>query len=396
MNKKPESRGLRPLAAAFAAVGMAAVLAGCGQANSQPSGAPQAPPVSVAQVVERTVAETQEFSGRLEAVERVEIRPRVDGFITKVNFRAGAMVKKGDVLFVIDPRPFQAEADRAAAAARSARAKADLARVELARSERLLADRAIAQREFDEKASSVKELDAQARAAEASYEAARLNLAYTNVTAPISGQVSKAEVTAGNLVDGSVVLTSIVSGNPIYASFDGDESTYLRVGKALRGGEQVAVRIGLASEQGFPHEGKLEFVDNRLDPATGSVRMRATLDNADGLLVPGLFARVQIGGGSGGASPALLVADRAVGTDQDRKFVVVVGPGNKAEYRPVVLGPSVDGLRIVRSGLRAGEQVVVSGLQRVQPGTPVNARQVPMTASAATPKLAMNGTAARE
>ncbi|HWJ96216.1 MAG TPA: efflux RND transporter periplasmic adaptor subunit [Telluria sp.] len=396
MNRKPTLEGLGPLAAAFAAAGMAAVLAGCGQANSQPAGAPPAPPVSVAQVVERTVAEMQEFSGRLEAVERVEIRPRVGGFITKVNFRAGAMVKKGDVLFVIDPRPFQAEADRAAAAARSAKAKADLARVELARSERLLADKAIAQREFDEKASSLKELDAQARAAEASYEAARLNLAYTNVTAPISGQVSKAEITAGNLVDGSAVLTSIVSGNPIYASFDGDESTYLRVGQALRAGEKVAVRIGLASEAGFPHEGKLEFVDNRLDPATGSVRMRATLDNGDGLLVPGLFARVQVGGGASGASRALLVSDRAVGTDQDRKFVYVVGAGNKAEYRPVVLGPTVDGLRIVRSGLKPGEQVVVNGLQRVQPGAPVAAQQVPMTASAATPKLAMNAAAVKE
>jgi multidrug efflux system membrane fusion protein len=216
------------------------------------------------------------------------------------------------------------------------------------------------------------------------------------VTAPISGQVSKAEITAGNLVDGSAVLTSIVSGNPIYASFDGDESTYLRVGQALRAGDKVAVRIGLASEAGFPHEGKLEFVDNRLDPATGSVRMRATLDNGDGLLVPGLFARVQVGGGASGSGRALLVSDRAVGTDQDRKFVYVVGAGNKAEYRPVVLGPTVDGLRIVRSGLKPGEQVVVNGLQRVQPGAPVTAQQVPMTASAASPKLAMNAAAVKE
>ncbi|UUZ49295.1 efflux RND transporter periplasmic adaptor subunit [Massilia sp. B-10] len=245
-------------------------------------------------MIERTVNETQEFSGRLEAVERVDIRARVGGFITSVNFKPGSVVRKGDLLFVIDPRPFQAEASRAEAAAGSARARADLAKLELSRAERLLADKAIAQREFDEKASGLKELDANVRAAQASLDAARLNLAYTRVTSPIDGRISKAEVTTGNLVDGAVILTSVVSNNPIYATFDGDEDTYLRVARVSQQGAPVGVKVGLANEDGFPHQGKLEFVDNRLDARTGSVRMRATFDNSDNTLVPGLFARVQL------------------------------------------------------------------------------------------------------
>jgi multidrug efflux system membrane fusion protein len=329
-------------------------------------------------VVQKTVAETQEFSGRIEAIEHVEIRPRVSGFITAVNFKPGSEVKKGDVLFVIDPRPFQAEASRAEAAANSARAKADLAKLELARAEKLLADKAIAQREFDERASALKELDASARAASATAEAARLNLSYTQVVSPINGRVSKAEITLGNLVDQGSVLTSVVSLEKIYASFDGDEDTYLRVGGQSHKGQPVTVKVGLANETGFPHEGKLEFVDNQLDTRTGSVRMRATFDNKDRALVPGLFARVQLDGGTA-TQDSLLINDRAVGTDQDRKFVFVVGAGNKAEYRPVVLGPNVNGLRVVRSGLKAGEKIVVNGLQRVRPGAPITPQMVDMT-----------------
>jgi multidrug efflux system membrane fusion protein len=392
-------KGLRPLALALATAGLAAaILAGCGQANSTPAapGMAGGPPVSAAAVIEKPVNETQEFSGRLEAVDRVDIRSRVNGFLNQVNFKPGGEVKKGEVLFVIDPRPYEAEAARTEAAARSAKAKAELARVELARAERLLADKAIAQREYDEKASSLKQLDADSAAAQAAYQAARLNLSYTRVVAPISGRVSKAEVTPGNLVDGNVVLTSIVSSNPIYASFNGDEATYLRVGQAARQGQAVLVRVGLANEAGFPHEGKLEFVDNRLDPATGSVRMRALLDNRDQALAPGLFARIQLGGTKGTAKDALLITDRAVGTDQDRKFVYVVGADGKAEYRPVVLGPTVDGLRVVRSGLKAGERIVVDGLQRVQPGAPVTAQVVPMVASQHPPALAAAASTSKE
>ena len=373
----------RPLAAAMALAGMAAfALSGCGPANSKVPEGPGAggTPISAASVIERQITETQEFSGRLEAVEHVEIRSRVGGFITAINFKPGSEVKKGDVLFVIDPRPFQAEVSRAEAGAASARAKAELAKLELGRSERLLAEKAIPQREFDEKASSLKELDANVRAAQAQYDAAKLNLGYSQVHAPINGRVGKAEITVGNLIDGSAILTSVVSVERIYASFDGDEDTYLRVGALSHQGAAVTVKVGLANETGFPHEGKLEFVDNQLDPKTGSVRMRATFANADHALVPGLFARVQLDGGNGGQelTRAILINERAVGTDQNRKFVFVVGAGNTAEYRPVQLGQAVDGLRVVRAGLKAGEKIVVNGLQRVRPGAPLAPQMVAM------------------
>lgn len=381
---------VRPVVLALGAAGVAALIAGCsdatGKAAEAQTQAQAGPPVSAAAVIEKQVAETQEFSGRLEAIDRVEIRPRVSGYITAVNFKPGAEVKKGDVLFVIDTRPYQAEADRAEAAAKSARAKADLAKIELARAERLLGDKAIAQREYDASASSQKELDATARAAEAQAAAARLNLSYTRVVAPIDGRVSKAEITLGNLVDASAVLTSVVSLDRIYASFDGDEETYLRVAKEAHAGKPVPVRVGLVNEDGFPHEGKLEFVDNQLDAQTGSVRMRATFENKDRSMAPGLFARVQIGGGD--TKPAILITDRAIGTDQSHKFVFVVGADGKAEYREVKLGPVVDGLRVVRAGLKPGEKIVVNGLQRVHPGAPITAQTVPMVASLDTGKPA--------
>jgi multidrug efflux system membrane fusion protein len=381
---------LRPLIAALAIAGLALTLSGCDESKAA-AAAPAGPPVTAASVIERNISETEEFSGRLEAVERVDIRSRVGGFIVSTNFTPGGMVKKGDLLFVIDPRPFQAEASRAEAAASSARARADLAKLELARAERLLADKAIAQREFDEKASGMKELDANVRAAQASLEAARLNLSYTRVLSPINGRVSKAEVTTGNLIDGSVILTSVVSNNPIYASFDGDEDTYLRVARVAQTGAPVIVKVGLANETGFPHTGKLEFVDNTLDAKTGSVRMRATFDNSDNTLVPGLFARVELGG-NGTQTRAILISDRAVGTDQNRKFVYVIKADSTAEYRAVTLGPVIDGLRVVRDGVKPGEKIVVNGLQRVHPGAPVTAQLVAMDADvkpAADAKLAV-------
>jgi multidrug efflux system membrane fusion protein len=386
---------LRQIAAAAAVVLAASTLIACGPA---PQAAPAAaggggPPVTAAVVLERQVTETQEFSGRLEAVERVDIRARASGFITAVNFEPGSLVKKGDVLFTIDARPFQAEADRAAAAAVSARAKSDLAKLELGRSERLLADKAIAQREVDEKSSSLKELEANARAAQASLEAARLNLAYTKVTSPITGRVSKAEITTGNLVDGSAILTSVVSNKDIYASFDGDEDTYLRVARVAQKGTPVIVKIGLANEEGFPHEGKLQFVDNRLDAATGSVRMRASFANSDNTLVPGLFARVQLSGDPAAKKTAALIADRAISTDQNRKFVYVVKADNTAEYRAVTLGPMIDGLRVVREGVKPGEKIVVNGLQRVHPGAPISAQIVPMQGDAKVASAAPAGAA---
>jgi multidrug efflux system membrane fusion protein len=357
-------------APALVAGGLASLaLSGCGDAHSNNAGAAVAgAPVTAAAAVERNITLTQEFSGRMESIERVDIRARVGGYINSVNFVPGSKVRKGQLLFVIDPRPFAAEASRAQAAALAATAKAELAKLELQRAEKLLADRAIAQREYDERASALKELDANARAAAAQYETAQLNLSYTHVTAPIDGRVSKAEITVGNLVDQTAVLTSMVSDDRIYASFDGDEATYLQVGARARRNEPVQVRVGLASETGFPHAGRLEFVDNRLDAGSGAVRMRAVFANTDNLLAPGLFARVQVDSGALHGHAAVLINDQAISTDQSRKFVYVVGKDNKAEYRQVTLGAAAGGLRIVRAGLKAGEKIVVNGLQRVHPG----------------------------
>lgn len=359
-------------------------LTGCGEeqsAHAAPDGAPPAAPVSVAEVITRQVSEQREFSGLVEAIDRAQLRPRVSGYIDRVQLKPGALVKKGDVLFVIDQRPYQAEVARAEAAAASSQAKLELARTEQARSKRLLAENAIAQRDYDERTSTVSQLDAGGRADQAALQTARLNLEWTTIRAPFDGRVGKAEVTVGNLVDGSTVLTSVVSANPMYVSFNSDEATYLQVGKLARSNPAaLKVRIGLANEQGVPHEGRLEFVDNQIDPQAGSVRMRAVIDNKDGLLTPGLFAKVQVGADASSGAASTLVAERAIGTDQNRKFVYVVAANNVPEYRPVQLGTTVGPLRVVSSGLKAGDKVVVDGLQRVRPGAPVAPQVVPMEA----------------
>ena len=366
------------------AVGALAVLAGCNNPEAQGGPPPGAPPVSVAAALERDVIETDEFPGRIEAVDSVEVRARINGYIQSVQFKPGAEVHKGDVLFVVDPRPFEAEVARAEATLATTRAQLDLARTELARNEQLLADQATSKREYDDAQAKVRQLDAQIRANQASLETARLNLAYTRVTAPINGRVGKAEITVGNLVQGeapnSPLLTTVVSSSPIYASFEADEGAYLKyIGKA-RGGA-LTVAVGLADEQAFPHVGRLEFVDNRVDRQTGTVRMRAILDNKDGRFTPGLFARIKLGD-SATPRKAVLVTDRAIGTDQSKRFVLVLSGENKAEYREVRIGRLVDGLRVVENGLKPGEVIVVNGLQRVRPGAPVTPQTVPMEANA--------------
>jgi multidrug efflux system membrane fusion protein len=388
MSVRPAPLMLSTLAITLASA-FTLLLAGCsggGEAQAAaPAGAPPAPPVSVAAVVTKKVLELQEFSGRIEAVESAQIRARVPGTIEAVKFKPGALVKKGDVLFVIDPRSYQAEVARLDAAVASARARAEHAAAEFERSKQLKADNAISQRDFDERSANARQLAANARADEAALAAARLNLDFSVVRAPISGRIGKAEVTEGNLVDSSVVLTSIVSIDPVYVSFDGDESTFLQVGALARqAGPGVKVHAGLANETGFPHEGKLDFVDNRIDPVSGTARMRAVLRNPDGALAPGLFARVQVGADVG-KGEALLINDTAIGTDQNRKYVYVLGAENKAEYRVVTLGPLVDGLRVARSGLKPGERIVVNGLQRVRPGAPIAPEEVPMVAAASAP-----------
>jgi len=386
MNTSSYSPLKRPAQTGFALALLAAItllLSGCGKeqdAQAAPAGgAPQAMPVSVAAVLSRAVAEQREFSGLIEAIDRAELRPRVSGYIESVNLKPGMLVKKGDVLFVIDQRPYRAALAQAEAAVAGSQARAELAKTQQDRSKKLLADNAIAQRDYDERVADVRQLDAAARADQAALQTARLNLDWTTIRAPFDGRVGKAEVTVGNLVDGNTVLTSVVSANPMYVSFNGDESTYLQLGKQARANPgAMKLRIGLANEKGFPHEGKLEFVDNRVDPVAGSVRMRGLIDNKDGLLTPGLFARVQVGTSSPSGAESALVAERAIGTDQNRKFVYVVNDKNTPEYRPVQLGSQVGTLRVVTSGVKPGERIVVDGLQRVRPGAPVAPQVVPM------------------
>jgi RND family efflux transporter MFP subunit len=344
--------------------------------------------VSVAPVLQRDIAEWDEFSGRLQAVDQVEIRPRVSGYIKHVTFTEGREVKKGETLFEIDPRPYQADLERAQAQLEQARTAADLAGREVARAEKLVNVQAISREEFDSRTSAQANSVAAVRAAEAAVETARLNLGWTQVRSPIKGRVSRAEVTEGNLVQAgppdATLLTTVVSLDSIYLYFDSDEQTYLRyAGQAATDGrqswhnERLPVYLGLANETGFPHEGRLDFVDNRVDPATGTIRTRAIFSNRDRRFTPGLFARVKLVGGQ--RKPALLVRDAAVGTDQDRKFVLVLAKGDSLAYRPVELGRLTDdGLRIVRSGIEPGEKVVVNGLMRVRPGIKVTPSVVAM------------------
>jgi membrane fusion protein, multidrug efflux system len=347
---------------------------------------PQAPPVSVATVVQSEVTTWDEFSGRLEAVERVDIRSRVAGTVQTVHFREGALVKKGDLLLTIDPAPYAAEVERAEAQVAAALARQLYAKSEYERAQRLLDERAIAQREADERINAQREADANLRAARAALQTAQLSLGYTQVRAPVAGRVGRLEITVGNLVaagPGAPVLTTLVSVSPIYASFDADEQIVARALKTLPLGagaraqlDKIPVQMGTAGSADTPFAGKLQLVANQVDAASGTVRVRAVFDNADGSLMPGQFARLRMGQAK--TNQALLVSERAVGTDQDKKFVMVVGADNKASYREVKLGAHVGGLRIVTSGLQAQERVVVNGLQRVRPGAVVDPQPVPM------------------
>lgn len=355
------------------------------EAASGPAAMP-ATPVSVATVVQREVATWNEFSGRLEAVERVDIRSRAAGTVQSVHFREGALVKKGDLLVTIDPAPYAAEVDRAEAQLAAARARTDYTRSEYERAQRLLDERAIAQREADERINAQREADANLRAAQAAVQTARLGLGYTQVRAPVAGRVGRLEITVGNLVaagPGAPVLTTLVSVSPIYASFDADEQVVTRALKALQNGsnarnglDKVPVQMGTAATADTPFTGKLQLVDNQVDPRSGTVRVRAVFDNLDGSLIPGQFARLRMGEIRN--AEALLVNERAVGTDQNKKFVMVVGNDNKAAYREVTLGAHVDGLRIVTTGLKPEERVIVNGLQRVRPGAVVEPQPVAM------------------
>jgi multidrug efflux system membrane fusion protein len=352
---------------------LGSLLAACNQPTAD-SAAPPPPTVAVSRPVQREIAEWDEYTGRFEAVEAVEVRARVGGYLEKVNFKDGSLVKKGDLLFVIDPRPYKAALGRAQGELARAQARRDLAKNELARAQRLFEKRVLSEEEFDTRDKNLREADAAVQAARSAVDEAKLDLEFTEVRAPISGRIGRELVTEGNLVnDGTgtaTLLTTIVSVDPIYVYFEVDEQAYLRQGARRRTGGRSTLQgaenpvfVGLADEEGFPHEGRLDFLDNRFDPAVGTIRARAVVDNPDGLLTPGLFARVKLP--RSGKFPAVLVDDKAVLTDQDRKYVYVLDADNRAQRRDVRLGRMAEGLRIVTDGLSADDAVVVYGVQKI-------------------------------
>lgn len=393
MSVFPLSRPKLAMAAVLAAV------AGIGVAGLPRAGTPAQPSqsalpeVDVATVVQQTITDQQTYSGRLAAADQVQIRPQVSGALVAVHIRDGALVQKGEVLFVVDPRPYQAEVDRAAGLLAAAQARADYLRRDGERAQRLIGDNAIARRDYDEKQNAAREAVANLQSARAALEVAKINLGHTRIVAPIAGRVSRAEITVGNIVGAgadAAPLTTIVSVSPVYAEFDADEQTYLQyIGRARQGGK-VGVELGLVNENGYARQGAIQSVDNRLDPSSGTIRMRARFDNRDGVLVPGLYARIRMDGGAPHA--ALLIDDAAIGTDQSKKFVFVVDKDDRVLYREVRPGGLRGHLRVVDSGLGAGERIVVNGMQRVQPDAKVRANLVAMAGSpAAAAKPAESG-----
>ena len=337
--------------------------------------------VDVAQVTATLMTDYQSYFGRTEAIDKVEIRPLVPGTIVGVHFNDGALVNKGDLLFTIDQRPFRAAVDHAAAELVAARARSTYASSDATRAERLLANRAIAIRENDQIQNAAREALANVLSAQAALEAANVNLSYTRIVAPVAGRASRAEWTVGNVVStgaSAPVLTTVVSISPIYASFDVDEQTYLRyLGGESRG--DVPVFLGLANESGYSREGKVNSVDNQLDTGSGTIRVRALFENKDKSLIPGLYARVKVGGGAPHA--AVLVISAAIGTDQDKKYVMVLDHESRVRRREVTLGPERDDMTVISGGLKPGETIVVNGLQRVRSNDIVRPHTVEMVAA---------------
>ena len=379
------------------AVLAAVLISGCGEKGPPPEAQQPAVPVKVAAVIRRDVPEMLENIGQTRGSVEVEIRARIEGFIDKVLFDEGKPVRKGEVLYEIDPKPFVAAVNRAKGVVASAQADLAKARQDVARYKPLVEQNAISREEYDARTSGAAQAEAAIKAAQAAVEQARLNLEWSVVRAPISGKVSRAEVTQGNLVqDGETLLTTVVSLDPIYVYFESDEQAYLAyTGLDSAGARKKPrntrdpVRMGLANEQGYPHLGYLDFIDNSLDPRTGTIRARAVFSNKDRLFTPGLFARVQLI--ESGTINAVLVRDGAIGTDQDRKFVYVLKPDSTIDYRGVELGRIVDGLRIIRKGLTPGELVVINGLQRVRPGVKVTPTVTTMEASGDSMQTAQRG-----
>jgi multidrug efflux system membrane fusion protein len=365
------------------------VLSACGKPPEQ-AAAPSAPKVTVAQVIEQPVNEWDEFTARLEAPQTVQVRPRVSGQIDRVAFTDGATVDKGQLLFQIDPRPFEAEVHRLEAQLQQARATVLRADSEAQRGERLRSANAISAELAETRNTSALEARAGVGAIQAQLDLARLNLSFTRVTAPIAGRVSRAEITAGNIVSADTsTLTSVVSTDRVYAYFDADERVFLKYNQLARDGQRdkvTPVYLGLSNEEGNTHLGQMDFIDNQVNPRTGTIRGRAVFDNRDGRYTPGLYARLKLVGS--GTYSAMLIKDEAVGTDLGKKFVLVMDKDNKALYRSVELGPKIEGLRIVRSGLNKDDTIVVNGLQRVRPGSPVDPQRTDMASAATLAALA--------
>ncbi|HHD2917373.1 efflux RND transporter periplasmic adaptor subunit [Enterobacter kobei] len=376
---------------ALGAILLSLLLVGCDNSAAQ-NAAPPAPAVNAADVVVKSISQWDSFNGRIEAVESVQLRPRVSGYIDKVNFTDGQEVKKGEVLFTIDDRTYRAALEQAQATLERAKTQASLARSEANRTDKLINTNLVSREEWEQRRAAAIQAQADIRAAQAAVDAAQLNLDFTKVTAPIDGRASRALITSGNLVtagDSASVLTTLVSQKMVYVYFDVDESTYLHYQNLARSGQGASsnhtalpVEIGLAGEEGYPHQGKVDFLDNQLAPSTGTIRMRALLDNAQRQFTPGLFARVRLPGSA--EFQATLIDDKAVLTDQDRKYVYIVDKEGKAQRRDITPGRLADGLRIVQQGLKPGDKVIVDGLQKVfMPGMPVNAKTVAMTARTA-------------
>ncbi len=370
---------------------IAVLVAACSSEAAQ-NAAPPPPEVNVAQVIRKPVQQWDEFTGRVTAIETVDLRPRVSGYVERVAYTEGQDVRKGDLLFVIDPRPYRAALDQAEAQLARARSEAKLAQSQDARAESLIAAKAISREEFESRRAASQGSDAAVRAAEAAVASAKLDLQFTQVRSPIDGRAGRAMVTTGNLAQAdATLLTTVVSMDPVHVYFETDEQTYLRYNQLARDGNREnganAVRVGLANEAGYPHQGSVDFTDNRVDPATGTIRARAVLRNPDRLFTPGLYARVQLEGGK--QAPAMLIDDKAVLTDQDRKYVYVLGPKNVAVRKDIVIGRTADGLRVVESGLAPNDKVIVGGVQKVFfPGMPVVPKTVAMDAAPAEPKVA--------
>jgi RND family efflux transporter MFP subunit len=377
------------IGSAIVVLGLSVALTGCAQTPLEaPPAAP--PPVTVSYPVEREVTDYAEFTARTSAVDSVELRARVSGYLDKVNFKEGALVNKGDVLFEIDPRTYQTTLDHAKASLSAAEARLKRADADLERGKQIVGP-ALSREDFDRRVSDKGEAAATVQAQRAAVDRANLELGFTKVAAPVSGRVSRYYVTVGNLIQagdltGGTLLTTIVSVDPMYAYFDVDENTVQRVMQLISEGKapprddiNIPVWLGLATEDGFPHRGTINFIDNQLNPKTGTMRVRGVFPNKDEMLFPAYFGRVRVP--IGVAHKTLLISERALDTDQGQKVVYVVGQDNRVTVRPVQLGALHDGLREVTNGLNAGERVIVNGLQQVRPGMNVEANLVNMPTS---------------